>query len=138
MAKAPRVTVDQPRSARTTAGGPRTRNPQRKGYGAGMFVRSYADNCPDPILSESPTLDGRDVTHAQTRPRGGADCNGTAGDPVLARRVVRATGNDDRETVFRSPNCRGATTLTPFDRFIDRYMTSLDAAARCRRLINRR
>ena len=41
---------------RTHAGGPRTRNPQRKGYGAGMFVRSYADNCPDPILSEPPTL----------------------------------------------------------------------------------
>ena len=55
----------------------------------------------DSSLSEPPTLDGRDVTHAQARTRGGADCNGTAGDPVLAHRVARATGNDDNYTVAR-------------------------------------
>ena len=63
---------------RTRSGSSRTRNPQRKGYGAGET--EVVTNGADPTLSEPPTLDG-------AYRYGPSDGNGGGGGPVLAHRA---------------------------------------------------
>ena len=70
---------------RTRSGSSRTRNPQRKGYGAGET--EVVTNGADPTLSEPPTLDGANGYRTRDGSHGG-------GGPVLAHRAVHATGTD--------------------------------------------
>ena len=80
--------TNQPRAdredPRTRTACPRTRNPQRKGGGAGETDGTY--HSADPTLSEPPILDGATLYRYKDGTAGG-------GGPVLAHRAARATGS---------------------------------------------